>query len=114
LGDPQTGELLGLRRFSFRRQTTISLFFEVPKRAGYYNYALYLMSDSYMGLDQQYYVKFELSKDTKTTQIQSKTETESNQNDTVSHNGSDEDKQMSNFWELQSTFTDSTSERKEK
>jgi activating signal cointegrator complex subunit 3 len=60
LGDPQTGELLALRRLYFRRQTTICLSFETPEQPGYYNYALYLMSDSYMGLDQQYYVKFEV------------------------------------------------------
>jgi hypothetical protein len=65
LGDPQTGELLALKRFSFRRQTMISITFEVPEQCGFYNYALYFMSDSYMGLDQQYYVKFEVSKDNK-------------------------------------------------
>jgi hypothetical protein len=68
LGDPQTGELLALKRFSFRRQTTISIIFEVPEQYGFYNYALYFMSDSYMGLDQQYYIKFEVLEDEKETE----------------------------------------------
>lgn len=54
LGDTVTGELLALKRISAIRGTSAAtLAFVAPEEPGAYEYTLYLMSDSYMGLDQQ-------------------------------------------------------------
>jgi hypothetical protein len=58
LGDPSTGELLALRRMSLSARMTTSLTFDAPTLAGDYTYYVYLVSDSYMGLDQQYEISF--------------------------------------------------------
>jgi len=41
---------------------TTSLTFNAPTLAGDYTYYIYLMSDSYMGLDQQYKISFTIEK----------------------------------------------------
>jgi len=55
LGDPANGELLALRRLTIkpRSRTRTSLTFAMPEEPGEHTYWVYLMSDSYMGLDQQ-------------------------------------------------------------
>jgi len=58
LGNPHTGELLALRKISFQKNLTTQLMFDVPDEEGDYHYYLYLMCDSYLGLDQQYDIKF--------------------------------------------------------
>jgi activating signal cointegrator complex subunit 3 len=59
LGDTTTTELIALRRIRFQQQkTTTTLSFDAPDLPGDYCYTLYLMSDSYLGLDQQYDLKF--------------------------------------------------------
>lgn len=61
LGDPETGELIALRRLNFPyKNTKTTLSFDVPDESGIYIYNLYFMSDTYLGLDQQYEVKFEV------------------------------------------------------
>lgn len=62
MGDPNTGELLALRRMGLGARVTTSLTFTAPTLAGDYQYYLYLMSDSYMGLDQQYKISFTIDK----------------------------------------------------
>ncbi|XP_014260585.1 activating signal cointegrator 1 complex subunit 3 [Cimex lectularius] len=55
LGDIEKGELLALRRVTFSyRRTTAQLTFYTPKQSGTAVYTLYVMSDTYLGLDQQY------------------------------------------------------------
>ena len=50
-----SGELLALKRIGFiRNRSTVSLAFFTPEETGHKIYTLYLMSDSYIGLDQQY------------------------------------------------------------
>lgn len=61
LGDAQSGELIALRRILFQSKTlTSTLTFDIPERPGKYEYQLYFISDTYLGLDQQYSVSFEI------------------------------------------------------
>ena len=58
LGDVNTHELLALKRISFADHTTARLTFPVANGAGkeMTGVTLFFMSDSYLGLDQQYFV----------------------------------------------------------
>jgi len=47
-------ELMALKRTFVSRSTKTELYFEVPEEPGEYTYTLFLMSDSYLGMDQQY------------------------------------------------------------
>ena len=60
LGEAATGELLALKRVpGLRGRTkTTSISFFTPEDAGDGVYTLYLMSDCFIGLDQQYDIKF--------------------------------------------------------
>src|SRR5689334_1314316 len=61
MGDANSGELLALRRLQFVNKTSTKLTFEVPADAevgSKRSLWVYLMSDSYIGLDQQYQVNF--------------------------------------------------------
>ena len=52
-------ELLALRRArADRRGNQTHLVFDAPDEAGRYTYHLLLISDSYLGLDQQFEVSF--------------------------------------------------------
>jgi len=62
VGNTNTGELLALRRVNFAdKKLVTSLSFEVPKKEDEYQFCLYVISDCYLGLDQQYNVKFRVS-----------------------------------------------------
>ena len=55
LGEVDTGELLALKRIGFiRGRTKSSLAFSAPDDPCRKIYSLYLMSDCYLGLDQQF------------------------------------------------------------
>ncbi|KAL7638072.1 UNVERIFIED_CONTAM: hypothetical protein RMT77_011697 [Armadillidium vulgare] len=55
LGEVESGELLALKRIPpIRGKATHSIIFRTPSSPGQYMLTLYLMSDSYLGLDQQY------------------------------------------------------------
>lgn len=55
LGEIDKKELLALKRVGYvRNRSTISLAFFSPEVTGRYIYTLYLMNDSYLGMDQQY------------------------------------------------------------
>ncbi|XP_073996642.1 activating signal cointegrator 1 complex subunit obelus isoform X2 [Rhodnius prolixus] len=54
LGDIESNELLALRRVTFTHRTTVQLMFYPPERKGPCFMTLYVMSDTYLGLDQQY------------------------------------------------------------
>lgn len=58
LGDVNTHELLALKRISLADHTTARLTFPVANGAGkeMAGVTLFFMSDSYLGLDQQYFV----------------------------------------------------------
>ncbi|KAG0171135.1 hypothetical protein DFQ28_003899 [Apophysomyces sp. BC1034] len=67
LGDPEADELLALKRISMRNgpnetlgdRVTTNVSFETPARLGKHTYQLYLISDGYLGLDQQIEITFE-------------------------------------------------------
>ena len=55
LGEVDSGELLAMKRIGFiRGRTTASLAFTAPAQPGRHIYTLYLISDCYISLDQQY------------------------------------------------------------
>lgn len=56
IGDSDTNELHALKRVGVfhKDSTNVSLVFYTPEKAGRKIYTLYVMSDSYLGLDQQY------------------------------------------------------------
>ncbi|KAK3734227.1 hypothetical protein QZH41_012947, partial [Actinostola sp. cb2023] len=61
LGDTDSGELIALKRLGTIRSTTqTTLSFYTPENLGRKIYTLYLMSDSYLGLDQQYDIYLEI------------------------------------------------------
>ena len=64
LGCPEQGELLALKRVTARRRTATALTFytedlDVPDD-GYVTLCLYLISDSYVGLDQEYSIRIRI------------------------------------------------------
>uniref|UniRef100_A0A673JLY9 SEC63 domain-containing protein n=1 Tax=Sinocyclocheilus rhinocerous TaxID=307959 RepID=A0A673JLY9_9TELE len=55
LGEVEKKELLAIKRVGFiRNHSSVSVAFYTPERTGKCIYTLYLMSDSYLGLDLQY------------------------------------------------------------
>ena len=62
LGESDVNDLLALKRVTFarREQTTVFLSFYTPEDTGRKIYSLFLLSDSYLGLDQQYEINFEV------------------------------------------------------
>ncbi|XP_053566552.1 activating signal cointegrator 1 complex subunit 3 [Bombina bombina] len=55
LGEVDKKELVALKRIGYvRNKNTVSVAFYTPENVGRYIYTLYLMSDSYLGMDQQY------------------------------------------------------------
>eukprot|EP00457_Paulinella_chromatophora_P000148 gb/GEZN01000148.1/.p1 GENE.gb/GEZN01000148.1/~~gb/GEZN01000148.1/.p1 ORF type:complete len:2144 (+),score=329.45 gb/GEZN01000148.1/:63-6494(+) len=57
LGRNDKDELVALKRVLCRSQTQCSLRFDAPSEKGQYIFTVVLMSDTYLGLDQQYYFK---------------------------------------------------------
>lgn len=55
LGEVDRRELLAVKRVGYvRNHTVASVAFYTPETTGKYIYTLYVLSDSYLGLDQQY------------------------------------------------------------
>ncbi|XP_038655200.1 activating signal cointegrator 1 complex subunit 3 isoform X1 [Scyliorhinus canicula] len=55
LGEVDKKELVALKRVGYiRNRSTVCLAFYTPEATGRYIYTLYLMNDSYLGMDQQY------------------------------------------------------------
>jgi len=60
IGQPETNHLLAIKRLTVQKNVSnLKLEFNAPEREGQHEYVLYLMSDCYMGCDQEY--KFSLS-----------------------------------------------------
>ncbi|KAI9492472.1 Sec63 Brl domain-containing protein [Zychaea mexicana] len=67
MGDSETDELLALKRISMRNgpnetltnRATSHISFDTPVRLGKHRYTLFLISDGYLGLDQQMDIEFE-------------------------------------------------------
>ena len=54
VGDNNSNSLLSIKRVTVGRKTKTKLEFSAPENPGDYNLTLYLMSDSYLGCDQEY------------------------------------------------------------
>ena len=62
LGEIETREVIALKRISYiRNHSTAQLAFYTPETEGRVIYTLYVMSDSYLGLDQQYDICLEVA-----------------------------------------------------
>ncbi|KAF8820499.1 putative activating signal cointegrator 1 complex subunit 3 [Cardiosporidium cionae] len=60
IGEPNTNSLRAIKRLTVTKpSTTVKLEFDAPASSGNYTHLLYLMSDSYLGCDQEY--KFDLA-----------------------------------------------------
>lgn len=61
LGAPHDGELIAMKRCSYRNtRSTHQITFKAPRKIGRYIYTVYIMSDSYIGFDQQYDIHLEV------------------------------------------------------
>ncbi|XP_065206562.1 activating signal cointegrator 1 complex subunit 3 [Planococcus citri] len=62
LGCIRTKDLLSMKRFTFGRRTEVfhNLIYKVPDKTGRERLSIYLMSDSYLGLDQQYNITLDI------------------------------------------------------
>lgn len=61
LGNQYDGELYALKRIAYRtNRSAHQLTFVAPQAKGRYIYTVYLMSDGYIGFDQQYNVQLEV------------------------------------------------------
>ncbi|GJN18769.1 hypothetical protein PR202_gb05967 [Eleusine coracana subsp. coracana] len=54
VGDSSTNQLLAIKRVALQKRARVKLEFTAPAEAGRKNYMIYLMSDSYLGCDQEY------------------------------------------------------------
>ncbi|KAM9426396.1 activating signal cointegrator 1 complex subunit 3 [Pholidichthys leucotaenia] len=62
MGEVDHRELLAVKRVGYvRRRTAVSVAFYTPEKTGKCIYTLYLMSDSYLGLDQQYDIRLNIT-----------------------------------------------------
>uniref|UniRef100_G3PM43 Activating signal cointegrator 1 complex subunit 3 n=1 Tax=Gasterosteus aculeatus aculeatus TaxID=481459 RepID=G3PM43_GASAC len=70
VGEVDRRELLAVKRVGYVRQrTAVSVAFYTPERTGKCIYTLYLMSDSYLGLDQQYDIPLNVTAASITAQV---------------------------------------------
>jgi pre-mRNA-splicing helicase BRR2 len=61
LGNPSTNELVAIKRVAFKRRALVERLEFVAPQSGNYKYMLYLMSDSYMGVDQEFSVEMKVA-----------------------------------------------------
>jgi pre-mRNA-splicing helicase BRR2 len=59
IGDTKSNTLLSIKRLTLVQKAKLKLDFNAPAAANSYSYTLYLMSDAYMGCDQEY--KFQIN-----------------------------------------------------
>ena len=58
IGDTKTNTLLSIKRLTLNQKAKIKLDFTAPSVCNSYSYTLYLMSDAYIGCDQEYKLSF--------------------------------------------------------
>ncbi|KAJ8354135.1 hypothetical protein SKAU_G00217020 [Synaphobranchus kaupii] len=72
LGEVEKRELLAVKRVGYvRNRSSVSLAFFTPEKTGRCIYTLYLMSDSYLGLDQQYDIHLNVTPASVSAQVNS-------------------------------------------
>ncbi len=54
IGDSSTNQLLAIKRVALQKRARVKLEFTAASEAGRKEYMIYLMSDSYLGCDQEY------------------------------------------------------------
>ncbi|CAD6222865.1 unnamed protein product [Miscanthus lutarioriparius] len=54
IGDSSTNQLLAIKRVALQKRARVKLASSAPAEAGRKDYMIYLMSDSYLGCDQEY------------------------------------------------------------
>jgi pre-mRNA-splicing helicase BRR2 len=54
IGDSSTNQLLAIKRVALQKRARVKLEFTAPAEAGRKDYMIYMMSDSYLGCDQEY------------------------------------------------------------
>ncbi|CAD6222868.1 unnamed protein product [Miscanthus lutarioriparius] len=54
IGDSSTNQLLAIKRVALQKRARVKLEFSAPAETGRKDYMIYLMSDSYLGCDQEY------------------------------------------------------------
>ena len=70
LGEIDSTDVIALKRVGLiRRHQKVSLAFYTPEEVGRKIYSLYIMSDAYLGLDQQYEIYLEVIEADLSTQI---------------------------------------------
>uniref|UniRef100_A0A5F9DJS1 Activating signal cointegrator 1 complex subunit 3 n=1 Tax=Oryctolagus cuniculus TaxID=9986 RepID=A0A5F9DJS1_RABIT len=73
LGEVDKRELIALKRVGYiRNHHVVSLSFYTPEMPGRYIFTLYLMSDCYLGLDQQYDIYLHVTQANASTQVNPK------------------------------------------
>lgn len=61
MGSQETGELIGMKRVNYKsNRSSHHLIFNAPSQLGRVIYTIYLISDGYIGLDQQFNVQLEV------------------------------------------------------
>jgi len=66
IGNHHSGELLALRRLTFNhKKSSTNLTFEAPTSSGQHKCCLYFVSDSYIGLDQEHEITYNVNSTTK-------------------------------------------------
>lgn len=84
LGAPHDGELIAMKRCSYRNtRSTHQVTFKAPHRIGRIIYTVYIMSDSYIGFDQQYDIHLEVIEGVETDQNDISNEFEFNYKDKI-------------------------------
>ncbi|KAJ8288293.1 hypothetical protein COCON_G00009520 [Conger conger] len=72
LGEVEKREMLAVKRLGYvRNHSTTSIAFFTPEKTGRCIYTLYLMSDSYLGLDQQYDIHLNVTPPSVSAQVNS-------------------------------------------
>lgn len=61
VGEPKTNSLLAIKRVPLQRKSRVKLDFNAPASPGAHNLTLYFMCDSYLGCDQEYEFKLEVT-----------------------------------------------------
>lgn len=83
LGDTKSNTLLSIKRLTLTQKAKLKLDFAAPTTPSSYSYTLYLMSDAYMGCDQEYKINLNVN------------EKRSRANNKPDENSGDEDKPQS-------------------
>ena len=72
MGEVDSREVIAVKRVGYRRgRSTVQLAFYTPETEGRIIYTLYMMSDCYLGLDQQYDVCLQVVQSSLQAQVNS-------------------------------------------